>query len=98
MRQATQLWLLLPHAISALCFGAAFAWAFHAGTNRTMPDLYLGIAGFVGLAAALVTTVVAVVLVFRHGVRRSWPWLSIHLGAVCVAFLIADGWMGAHIA
>jgi len=98
MRYATQLWLLLPHAVSALCFGAAFAWASYVGSNRTMPDLYLGVAGFLALAVALVTTVVAVVLVFRHGNRRFWPWLSIHLGAVCIAFLIAVGWMGAHIA
>ncbi len=98
MMPARHLWLLLPHALSAACFGAAFAWLFHAGTNRTLPDLYLAIGGFVALAAAVVATIVAVVLVFRSGARRFWPWLSIHLGVLCIAFLIAGEWLGAHVA
>lgn len=98
MKHATQLWLLVPHALSVACFGAAFAWFAYIGSNRTMPDLYLGTAGYVALAAAVITTLVAIVLVFKAGVRRFWPWMVIHLAAVCVAFLIAGSWLGAHIA
>jgi hypothetical protein len=98
MKPARQLWLLVPHALSAVCFGTAFAWRSAVGTNRTEPDLYLAVAGLVALAIAVVATIVGVALVFRIDVRRYWPWISIHLAAVCVAFLIAGDWLGAHIA
>ena len=98
MNHATQLWLLLPHAVSAACFGAAYAWRSHAGSNRTDPDFYLAMAGYGALVAAVVATVVAVVLVVRGGIRRTWPWLSVHLAAICVILLMAGDWLGAHIA
>lgn len=98
MKSAVPLRLLLPHALSALCFGAAFAWMSHAGSNRTDPDFYLAVTGYFLLAVALVATLVAVVFVFRAGVRRHWPWLSIHLAALCGLFLVAGNWLGAHIA
>lgn len=98
MKSALQLWLLLPHAISAACFAAAFAWLSIAGTNRTMPDLYLAIGGFVALGAAVIATIAGVAIVFRKGVRRLWPWILVHLAAVCVLLLTAGGWIGAHLA
>jgi hypothetical protein len=79
MRNTVQLWLLLPHTLSAACFAAAFAWASYIGTNRTMPDLYLAIGGFGTLVAAVIATIVALIFVFKSGVRRFWPWLSVHL-------------------
>lgn len=98
MTSARQLWLLLPHAISAACFAAAFGWLSIAGTNRTMPDLYLAIGGFVALGAAVIATIVGVAIAFRRGVRRSWPWILVHLAAVCVLVLTAGEWIGAHLA
>lgn len=98
MSHRSQLWFLLPHGISAVCFGLAFVWLFHAGTNRTMPDLYLAIAGFVALAAAAVATVVGVVVAVRVGAGRFWPWILVHPAALAVVLVIAGSWIGAHLA
>jgi hypothetical protein len=97
MKHTTQLWLLSPHALSVVSFAAAFVWISYVGTNRTDPDLYLGITGFVALAVALITTIAGVVAVFRHGAGRHWPWLLAHLAALALALAIAFGWLGAHV-
>lgn len=97
MKHSTQLWFLLPHTISAACFAAAFAWIFAVGTNRTDPDLYLGIIGFVALAAALIATIAGVVSVIRQGIRRYWPWLLAHLAGLALALVLAGSWIGAHL-
>ncbi|HUT50844.1 MAG TPA: hypothetical protein VM325_16050 [Alphaproteobacteria bacterium] len=98
MKRSTQLWFLLPHAISAACFAAAFAWLFSVGTNRTLPVLYLGIVGFVALAAALIATIAGTVSVIRHGIGRYWPWLLAHLAGLALALVLAGSWIGAHLA
>ena len=97
MKHTTQLWLLSPHAVSLVCFAAAFVWIMQVGTNRSMPDLYLGITGFVALGVALLTTIAGIVIVFRHGVGKYWPWLLAHLAALALALAIAFGWLGAHL-
>ena len=98
MRHSTQLWFLSPHADSVVCFAAAFVWIGQVGTNRSDPDFYLGISGFVALGVALLTTIAGFVVVFRDGVGRHWPWLVAHLAAIVLAFLVATGWLGAHLA
>jgi len=98
MKHTTQLWLLSPHTVSVVCFAAAFAWIMQVGTNRSMPDLTLGIAGFVALGVALLTTIAGVVAVFRYGVAQYWPWLLAHVAALALALAIAFGWLGAHLA
>jgi len=97
MKHTTPLWLLSPHAVSIACFAAAFAWISYVGTNRTEPDLYLGIVGFVALGVALPTTIAGTVIVVRHGIGRHWPWLLAHLAALVLALAIAFGWIGAHL-
>jgi hypothetical protein len=97
MKHATQLWLLSPHAVSVACFAVAFAWISYVGTNRTEPDLYLGIVGFVALGVALPTTIAGIVIVIRHGIGQHWPWLLAHLAALVLALAIAFGWIGAHL-
>jgi hypothetical protein len=97
MKHAKQLWLLSPHAVSIACFAVAFAWISYVGTNRTEPDLYLGIVGFVALGVALPTTIAGIVIVIRHGIGQHWPWLLAHLAALVLALAIAFGWIGAHL-
>ena len=98
MKRSSQLWFLVPHAVSVACFVAAFLWISNVGTNRTGLDLNLGIVGFVALAAALITSITAVIIIFRQGVRQYWPWLLAHLGGLALALALAFGWLGAHIA
>lgn len=97
MKRSSQLWILAPHAVSGACFTAAFVWMSVVGTNRSDPDLNLGIVGFVALAAALVTSVAGSFMVFRKGARRYWPWLLAHLGGLALALALAFGWLGAHM-
>jgi len=98
MKYSKQLWFLLPHAISAACFATAFGWIFAVGTNRSDPDLYLGIVGFVALAAALIATIAGTVSVIRRGIRRFWPWLLAHLAGLALALVLAGSWIGSHLA
>ena len=91
--------LLIPHAASIALFGAAAAWMARAGTNRTMPDLYLGIGGYVCGFAAMAATIAAVVLVVTGRVeRRRWRWLAAHLGLLAVVVLCGFDWLAAHLA
>lgn len=92
-------WLLLPHAVAAAAFLAAFAVVFHTGTNRTMADRNLAILGGIALAAALFATLVGL---FQHPWRRGRPGDWLLLGALLLALLavlgLAFAWMGAHLA
>jgi hypothetical protein len=92
-------WLLLPHALSAWCFLAAYAWMTHAGSNRTAPDLYLGMAGYALGAAALVASGVAFA---RHpwgsGWARGAAWLAAHVAAVAGLLVLGVAWLALHIA
>jgi len=87
----------IPHAISVVCFGAAFIWILIVNTNRTELDLYLGGFGFVGLAAALISSIAGVVVVFLQGVGRYWPWLLAHLGGIALPLIMGFFWIGAHL-
>ena len=98
MKIIPQAWLLLPHALSATAFAAAFAWIWHVGTNRSEPDLILGIAGFVALAVALIVSIAAAAAHLRKGLRHSWPWLLAHAAGLGLALALASRWLGAHIA
>lgn len=98
MKHWHQLLLLLPHVVSVACFKAALAWMRHVGTNRSDPDFYLAMVGFVALAAALLATIAGFIIVFRHDVRRYWPWLVVHLAALGFALVSAGDWFGAHLA
>ncbi len=98
MKRSPQLWFLVPHAVSVVCFAAAFGWMFIVGTNRSNPDLYLAIAGFLALAAALVSSIAGVVIVLRKGAGRHWPWLLAHLCGLALVLALASSWLGAHIA
>ena len=98
MKTIPQAWLLLPHALSGTAFAAAFAWIRHVGTNRSEPDLILGIAGFVALTAALIASIAAAVMHVRKGLRRSWPWLLAHGVGLALTLALASSWLGAHIA
>ena len=77
-------------------FVGAFVWIAIVGTNRSMPDLYLGIVGFAALLAALLFSIAAVIIVFRRDPKQ-WPWLIAHLGGVALASALGFGWMGAHL-
>ena len=98
MKQASQLWFLVPHAVSGACFAAAFVWMSIARTNRTEADLNLAIIGFAALAVAVLSSISAVFIVFRRGARRYWPWLLAHLAALAFALMLAHRWLGSHIA
>lgn len=98
MKRLSHLWFLLPHAVSVACFVAAFVWMSNIGTNRSDADLNLAIAGAVALVAALISSIAAVIVVFRLGARRHWPWLLAHLGGLALALVLASSWMGAHVA
>jgi hypothetical protein len=91
--------LLLPHALSALCFLAAHAWMTHAGSNRTAPDLYFGLAGY---ALAVVALVASAVALARHpwgsGWRRGAAWLAAHVAAVAGLLFLGLAWLALHIA
>ena len=94
----SQIWLLLPHALSTASFAGAFAWMWHVGTNRSEPDLYLGIAGFAALAAALIVSLGAMFVQVRKGIGRTWPWTLAHLAGLVPPLALAHNWMGSHIA
>ncbi len=99
MSRLLPLWMLIPYAIAILAFLAAFAWIVHVGTNRSDPDLYLGVTGFLALAAALIATLVVLLrLVLKRETRGQWPWLLVHAAALAAALLLAHYWLGAHIA
>ena len=99
MKVPPPLWLLVPHALSCACFGAAFLWISIVRTNRSDPDLILGVAGLAALAAALAATIAALGLtLFRPAARRHWPWLLAHPGGLLLALALADGWIAAHLA
>lgn len=99
MRLPSSLWFLTPHVLSSTCFVAAFAWMSAVGTNRSEPDLMLGTAGFITLVAALLSSIVAAVLIlFRQRQRRHWPWLLAHLGGLTPALALADRWFATHLA
>ena len=98
MKRSSRLRFLAPHAVSVACFFAAFAWLFAVGANNTLPDLYLAIAGFVALAAALIASITACVILIWSGEGRYWLWLLAHLGALVLALALASIWIGAHLA
>ena len=101
MRRCTRwtLWLLLPHGVSALCFGAAFWWMGRVGTNRSEPDLMFALGGYGTGGLAVLSSVVAIGLVLarRHD-RSAWPWLGLHLMALCGIGALGIHWFGTHIA
>ena len=99
MKLPSSVWFLAPHALSSACFGAAFLWISIVQTNRSDPDLILGVAGLAALAAALASSIAASGLaLFRGGVRHRWPWLLAHLGGLALAAALADDWIAAHLA
>ena len=98
MQTRSPYWFLAPHLLSCVCFAAAFLWMASVETNRSTPDLVLGIAGFAALAAALLSSIAAVVIVLRRDAGRGWPWLLVHLAGLAVTLALASNWLGAHIA
>ncbi len=92
-------WLLLPHFVALAAFSGAFAVMAATGTNRTDPDFWLGLTGFVTGLAALVASFAAVLLVTIARRRRAeWPWLLVHLVMAALVSATASSWLGAHIA
>ena len=90
--------LLVPHALSAICFLAAFVWMAQVGNNRSDPDLILAILGFIGGAIALCASLgVAAAVLFRRDRWKAWPWLGLHLAALCGVALLASSWFAAHL-
>lgn len=91
--------LLLPHAIAALCFALSFAWWAHVGSNRTLPDLYLAIAGYVATTAAVVASLLLLVRVLSGAEQHArWLWLLAHLAALALLASLGSSWLGGHLA
>ncbi len=92
-------WLLLPHGLAVVLFLLSDGWQLQVGNNRSLPDLYLAIAGAVALALALVASLTLCVrLATRPEERRRWPWLLVHAGALLLGLLLAGSWIGSHLA
>ena len=99
MKRSTPIVLLAPHALACVLFVTASIWMEFIQTNRSAPDLYLAIAGFVALAAAVLASLFFLGLVIvRPEARRGWPWLMVHLGALVLVAAMASEWFGTHLA
>ncbi len=99
MRPATALKYLLPHGIATLGFLLAFAWMAHVGSNRTLPDLYLALAGYAASLAALAASLLFLVKFLRQpGARSCWPWLLVHAAALVLVVFLGVSWFGYHLA
>jgi uncharacterized membrane protein len=91
--------LLIPHVVSCVCFAAAFVWMGIVETNRSEPDLYLAVAGYIALAFAVIASFIAFWRVFtRPEASRAWPWIGLHIAGLVLAAYLAIDWFGSHIA
>lgn len=99
MRPATALKFLLPHGIAVLCFVLANAWMLHIGTNRSLPDLYLAVAGYAASIAALVSSLLFLIKLLQQPAFRSrWPWIMVHVAALAFLAFLGMSWFGNHLA
>ena len=98
MKLWSQLAWLVPHAISVGCLAGSWWWMVRVGTNRSPTDLDLATVGAIALLAALASSIVVAVILFRRGAGRYWPWLLVHLGALALALYLAHRWMSTHVA
>lgn len=91
--------LLVPQVLAAALFVAAGLVMGEAGTNRTLADLYLGVAGFVFAIAALAATLLALGLVLaRPAERPRWRWLLVHGALVALVLTQGSEWLATHLA
>jgi hypothetical protein len=90
-------WLLAPHALSTAGFLGALGWMMAKDSNQTPLDLNLAVAAFAALAVAIATTVAGIVVVFRRGLKRQWPWLLVYLVALVLPLILASGWFATHL-
>lgn len=91
--------LLIPHACAAVSFAAAYGWMRHVGTNRSLPDLYLGVAGYVfGLAAIAASAVAVAIVLAKRDQRHRWGWLMAHLAMLVLIAMQGSSWIAMHLA
>ncbi len=98
MRLATALKFLAPHGLAVLCFLLAFAWMLHIGSNRSLPDLYLAVAGYAASIAALVSSLLFLFKVWGQPVIRTrLVWLMAHVSALTLLIFLGMSWFGHHL-
>ena len=99
MQRSTPFLLLIPHALSCICFISGFVWMDIAQTNHSEPDLYLAITGFAALALAVLASLILLGLIIaKLEARSGWPWLLVHLAAIVVLAVMGGEWLGSHMA
>jgi uncharacterized membrane protein YhaH (DUF805 family) len=75
------------------------AWMRQVGTNRSAPDLYLGMVGYAFAALAVIATIAALALhPWRAGGRRGAFWLALHVAALAGVLCLATLWLALHLA
>ncbi len=91
-------WLLLPHGVSLAGFLLSDAWRAFVGNNRSAPDLYLAVAGYLALVVASIASLYAFIAILRaERLRRDWRWILLHVAALFLALFLGLRWLGNHL-
>jgi small-conductance mechanosensitive channel len=91
--------LLTPHLLAITAFVLAYMVIEVLGTNRSLPDLILGLIGYVMTLLAIIASIAALVFhPWRRGGAKEWLRLGLHLPALIACFALAFLWLALHLA
>jgi hypothetical protein len=92
----TESWLLIPHGFGTIAFVGAFAAMSVAGTNRSDPDRWLGVAGYGFSTIAIVTTLF--LFPYSTATRNQWVVFAAHFVFLLILAGLAVAWIAFHLA
>ncbi len=91
--------LLTPHILAIIAFVLSYIVIEVFETNRSLPDLILGIIGYVMTLLAIIASIAALFFhPWRRGSAREWLLLGLHLPALIACFALAFLWLALHLA